>query len=122
MNEASIINIGLQLINRIESLHGLGYCHGNICPSSIYFGGKQKTQIILADFYHSEKYRCSLSAEKSMALYEFERVLKEKMECKSFPKDLVFASWNSLNQPENSFRKDDVSSLIFVLVYLFKGY
>ena len=39
MNEASIINIGLQIVNRIEQLHNLGYTHGNICPSTIYFGG-----------------------------------------------------------------------------------
>ena len=32
MNEASIINIGLQIVNRIEKLHDLGYTHGNICP------------------------------------------------------------------------------------------
>ncbi len=56
MNEASVINIGLQLVNRIESLHSIGYCHGNICPSSIYLGGKNESQVILADFYHSKKY------------------------------------------------------------------
>ena len=40
MNEASIFNIGFQLVNRIEILHNLGYCHGNISPSSIYFSGE----------------------------------------------------------------------------------
>ena len=84
MNEASIINIGLQLLNRIESLHALGYCHGNICPSSIYFCGKQKTQVILADFHHSKKYRTSSYLKKSMASNKFESVFTRKIESESF--------------------------------------
>ena len=42
MNQASALNIGMQLVNRIESLHSTGFYHGNICPSSIYFSGKDR--------------------------------------------------------------------------------
>jgi hypothetical protein len=37
INEASIYYIITQLVNRLEELHKIGYYHGNVCTSSVYF-------------------------------------------------------------------------------------
>ncbi len=58
MNEACIYQVITQLLSRVEDIHKIFRCHGNICPSSIYFGLAERQQVFLADFYYSNTLEC----------------------------------------------------------------
>jgi serine/threonine protein kinase len=120
MNEASIINIGLQIVNRIEKLHDLGYTHGNICPSTIYFGGRDLKQIFIADFNHSRKFYNGPIWLKSNKLEQFSSGLKNPFKREPCFGDINFASSQSLKRTKTKTRRDDMESIIYVLVYLFR--
>ena len=48
--------IGLQLIDRLEALHKIGYIHRDIKPDNLAIGLKEKNKIIyLIDFGLSKK-------------------------------------------------------------------
>jgi casein kinase 1 alpha len=120
MNEASIINIGLQIVNRIEKLHDLGYTHGNICPSTIYFGGRDLKQLFIADFNHSRKFYNDPIWLKSNKLGQFSSGLKNPFKREPCFGDINFASSQSLKRTKTKTRRDDMESIIYVLVYLFR--
>ncbi len=37
VNDVQAIDYTIQLVNRLEKLHSLGYVHGNVCPEAIRF-------------------------------------------------------------------------------------
>lgn len=55
MNNIMAFDLTIQLVNRLEKFHSLGYVHGNICPDSIRFDSCDQKRIILCDFYYSRK-------------------------------------------------------------------
>ena len=54
--KAEYYNITLQLLNRVEQLHDLGYVHGDIKLQNIVFGKKDPKKIYLLDFGLCSKY------------------------------------------------------------------
>ena len=118
LNQASILNIGIQLVNRIESLHKLGFYHGNLNPSSIFFKGKDG--VFIGNFHFSGKVN-------NNNFYEFCKPPKKQMDFQteaqtkaSFYPDVVFASDQSLKS-DQYFAHDDVTSIILIVVFLLKG-
>ena len=120
MNEASIINIGLQIVNRLEKLHDLGYTHGNVCPSTIYFGGRDLKRLFIADFNHSRKFYNGPIWLKPNKLEQLSSGLKNPFKREPYYGDINFTSCHSLNKTKTKTRRDDMESLIYVLVYLFR--
>jgi serine/threonine protein kinase len=60
MSIPSIINIGLQILTRLEVMHNLGYVHRDIKPENFLFGLNHKQGIVhLIDFGLSKRYKNS---------------------------------------------------------------
>lgn len=52
----SVIRYGLQALKLIETLHRLGYVHGDITPSNFVVGRKDNHKLFLIDFNTSFRY------------------------------------------------------------------
>lgn len=55
MNKITAFDLTIQIVNRLEKLHSIGYVHGNICPESIRFDSSDQKRVILSDFYFARK-------------------------------------------------------------------
>jgi serine/threonine protein kinase len=75
MNKAAICHIISIIVNRVESLHKIGFCHGNINPSAIYLSTGDKIQVSLADFQYSKQlnkvYKSNMEGTKSHQVKKF---------------------------------------------------
>ena len=110
----TILNIAIELIKRLEALHKNGIVHRDIKPSNIVYGNftthevDEKDSLYLVDYGLSQKY---LDDNKNH--YQF--LINRK-----FVGTLRYASRHILNTERYS-RRDDLESLMYVLVYLFRG-
>ena len=89
-------------------IHDAGYVHNDLKPSNIMFDYYEKLHII--DFGCATSYR-----EK---LYSRQHILEGPVE--KFYGNIQFASINQLGFRKTS-RRDDVISLLYILVYLLNG-
>lgn len=104
-----VIMLGIQLLDRIKTLHSLGYVHGDIKPANIMFGkGPKKNTLYLVDY--------GLSKIES-------RYNKNKLPPSIFNKQYLwlygtplFASINAHLGWTKMFKKDDLESLIYMLI------
>lgn len=104
------IQIGLQMIDRLEALHKLGYLHLDIKPDNILLGSSNRTRlesstIFLIDYGISKKY-----------LDEYGDHIPENT-IVPFSGNVLFASKNAFMQIEQS-RRDDLISLCYFLAFL----
>ena len=101
--------IGLQLIDRLEYIHSKNVIHRDIKMSNICIGRKDPENIYLIDFGLSHKYKSSRTGKH----------IKFNNLQKAFG-NLKFLSVNGNNGYEQS-RRDDLESLGYLLVFLFKN-
>lgn len=110
----TILSIAIELLKRLEALHKNGILHKDIKPSNIVFGNfstqkiDEKDSLYLVDYGLSTKY---IDENKNHYQYLINR---------RFVGTVKFASRHALNTERYS-RRDDLESLIYVLVYLYKG-
>lgn len=105
----SILQLGVQMISRLQVLHDLSLIHRDIKPDNFLIGlGNNSSKLYLIDFGFCKKY---ISNEKHIDLGE--------------PNTKIIGTLNfvSLNvhkghQPS---RRDDIESCIYILVYLYFG-
>jgi len=109
----TILNIGIQLFERISVIHRHGILHRDLKPSNILYGNfttsnkKEKDSLFIIDFGLSKKY---INNNK-----HWNYSITQK-----FVGTGDYASRHSLNGERVS-RRDDVESIIYIMVYLFNG-
>ena len=105
----TVIKIGLQMINIIKTVHGLGLIHRDIKPQNFMTGfNDNKDTIHLIDFGFSKKYISSSLNEKHIEIRKNKDIIGT----------INFVSENVLNGIEPS-RRDDIISIIYTLLYLY---
>lgn len=105
----TILMVGYSLLDRLESLHSKGLLHRDIKPENIVIGRNEDfNKIFLLDFGLSKSYLDEKGDHISM------------VEKKGLVGTARYASINAHKGLELS-RRDDLESLIYVLVYLSQG-
>ena len=110
----TILNIGIELFGRISVIHKHGILHRDLKPSNILYGNfttsnrKEKDSLFIIDFGLSRKYINHNNKHWNYSITQ------------KFVGTGDYASRHSLNGEKVS-RRDDVESIIYILVYLFNG-
>tara|TARA_Y100000389_G_scaffold92264_1_gene88883 strand:+ start:6289 stop:7206 length:918 start_codon:yes stop_codon:yes gene_type:complete len=105
----TVLMIGIQVLNRIEELHNLGYIHRDIKPDNFLIGtGKKKSRIFLIDFGLSKTY---LDTEQNHVEYRTDR---------NFTGSFRYSSIRNHKGIEQS-RRDDLESIGYMLIFFLKG-
>ena len=100
---------GIQLIDRIEYIHSKNILHLDIKPNNFLVGYKDPSLIYIIDFGLSKKYRSSRTGR---------HISFSKR--KYFSGNLKYSSVNNLKGIISS-RRDDLESLGYMLIYLYKN-
>ena len=108
---STILTIGTQLLNRLESLHELGIIHRDLKPENILIGNTSQTKktFYLIDFGLSRFYVDNEGNHKKIV----------------FNKKLIGTlRYTSVNIQEGieASRRDDLESLGYILLYCYNGY
>jgi len=105
---STVLNIGIQMIHLLESIHNAQLIHRDVKPDNFLFGnGEQQQdqqQLHLIDFGFCKKYKKNITASKTSNII-------------GTPK---FASIGAHELNELS-RHDDLESVGYILIYLFMG-
>ena len=102
--------IALQLISRLISIHDNNYIHRDIKPANVMIGKRHNSKILyLIDFGLSKKFRDPVT--KQHTIYREKRQLIGNFE---------YSSLNAHLGIEQS-RRDDVESLFYLMLKLYKG-
>ena len=104
-----MIMTGIQLIDRIEYIHSKNILHLDIKPNNFLVGYKDPSLIYIIDFGLSKKYRSSRTGR---------HISFSKR--KYFSGNLKYSSVNNLKGIISS-RRDDLESLGYMLIYLYKN-
>lgn len=104
-----VIQIGVQLIAILKGIHEKGFIHRDIKPDNILFRDDSQKQVCLIDYGFAKRFRDSQG-------HIFLNTKK-----RSFKGTMMFASRNAHSGCTTS-RRDDLESLWYTLVYLFKGF
>jgi serine/threonine protein kinase len=109
----TVCMIGIQIVNRIQSLHSEGYLHRDIKPDNFLIGsgdrsGKDGSVIHMIDMGLAKAFKTSNGGHIPM---------KEGKRLTGTPR---YASINTHNGFEQS-RRDDLESLCYILIYFLKG-
>jgi serine/threonine protein kinase len=106
----TVLMIGIQILNRIEKVHKLGFLHRDIKPDNFLIGvGPMKNRIYLIDFGLSKRFIDSQS--------------KEHIDYKTnvnFTGSFRFSSIRNHKGIEQS-RRDDLESIGYMLIFFLKG-
>ncbi|KAA6401581.1 MAG: putative Casein kinase I hhp1, partial [Streblomastix strix] len=109
-NIITIILVAIQLIQRIQAMHNMGYLHRDIKPENFLIGQGDKTSLIyVIDFGLSKQFRDPMT--KAHIPFAQQHGLVGT---------LRYISVNVHQEMEPS-RRDDLISLAYLFVYLFKG-
>lgn len=108
-NIKDICMIAIQTLDRIEYIHSKNYLHRDIKPSNFLVGNPDNSIVYLVDFGNSRKYRSSRTGKHIQSI-KINRIFGTT----------IFLSLSSTKGNEQS-RKDDLESLGYMYIYLFKG-
>jgi serine/threonine protein kinase len=97
-----VLQIGLQIISILQSIHEKGLVHRDIKPDNFLLGNKK--QIYIIDFGFCKSIENVTDTKKTTGLIG----------------SLTYASLNAHNYTELSFR-DDLESLVYMLIYFYQG-
>ena len=106
----TVIMVGMQMLSILKGIHEKGIIHRDIKPSNILINNPNSNQIFLIDYGLSKRFTSKKGVHK---LFNVKK--------NSFKGTLMFASKNSHLGYSNS-RRDDLESLGYTLVFLYKGY
>ena len=101
--------IGIQLIDRLEWIHSKDVIHRDIKPDNCLIGEKYSNILYLIDFGLSSKFRSSSSGKHIKFGFTGKLTGTTK-----------YSSANSIRGGEQS-RKDDLESLIYMIIFFLKG-
>lgn len=109
----SSVQIGLQLIDRLQDLHSIGFIHADLKPDNILLESanrkaKQSSKILLIDYGISRSYRDPFGDHIPF---------KQKV---PFCGNLLFASKHAFMSFEQS-RRDDLISLLYLVSFFVTG-
>jgi|TARA_B100000963_G_scaffold361869_1_gene400432 serine/threonine protein kinase len=105
----TVLMIGIQVLNRIEELHNIGFIHRDIKPDNFLIGtGKKKSRIFLIDFGLSKSY---LDDSSNHIEYKTDR---------NFTGSFRYSSIRNHKGIEQS-RRDDLESIGYMLIFFLKG-
>ena len=109
INCITAIELGIQIIDRIETLHTKSLLHRDIKPDNFLFGlGNETNKLFLIDFGFCKR-------------YEYHGKHIQQKTISSIVGSLNFVSLNIHNGLEPS-RRDDVESCIYIIIYMYTGY
>lgn len=63
----SVLQIGIQMVRRLEQLHKVGYVHADVKPGNMLVGAEDPSKIFLVDFGVSMKYKRSTEQSNTIA-------------------------------------------------------
>ena len=98
-----VLQIGLQIISILNSIHDKGLVHRDIKPDNFLLGNKK--QIYIIDFGFCKSIETVTNVKKTTGLIG----------------SLTYASLNAHNYTELSFQ-DDLESLGYMLIYFYQGF
>ena len=98
-----VLQIGLQIISILQSIHEKGLVHRDIKPDNFLLGNKK--QIYIIDFGFCKSIENVTNVKKTTGLIG----------------SLTYASLNAHNYTELSFQ-DDLESLVYMLIYFYQGF
>ena len=101
--------IGIQILERLEWIHSKNIIYRDIKPQNFLIGKDDPNVIYIIDFGLCKKYRSSKTGK---------HILPRKNEY--IYGTIKYSSVHALSQKESS-RRDDIISLGYMLIYLFKG-
>lgn len=102
------------MVDRIKTFHSLGYVHGDIKPANIMFGkGKKRHTLYLIDYGLSKVESVYTRSSPPSSVYN-----KSSLQLNGTP---LYASVNSHLGWSKMFKKDDIESLIYMLINLYKS-
>lgn len=105
----TVLNIGLQILTTLESLHGIGIIHRDLKPENILIGtGKAVNNFYLIDFGLSKYF------------IDQDRNHKPLVTGKKLTGTLRYSSLNVQSGIECS-RRDDLESLGYIFIHILKG-
>lgn len=106
----TVAMIGIQALKRIEFMHKRGYVHGDLKPENMMMGlGSDRERVHLIDFGSSS---CIIDGSTGHHI-----AFKDEL---PFIGTSAFASRNA-HMGIKATRRDDLESLAYILIYLFKG-
>ena len=119
LSQASVYQLGISLVNSLELIHNSGLVYNDLKPDNILIG--LKDQLPKSD---SQK---NIFEDASMHLVDFGLATKwtdcetgmhiKQSKTKYFAGNIYFSSNNQL-EGKTSSRRDDLHSLIYMLIYL----
>ena len=98
-----VLQVGLQIISILQSIHEKGLVHRDIKPDNFLLGNKK--QIYIIDFGFCKSIENVTKVKKTTGLIG----------------SLTYASLNAHNYIELSFQ-DDLESLVYMLIYFYQGF
>mmetsp|Transcript_38949 Transcript_38949/g.37281 ORF Transcript_38949/g.37281 Transcript_38949/m.37281 type:complete len:174 (-) Transcript_38949:32-553(-) len=110
---SSVCHIGIQMLERLEAIHKLGFIHQDIKPDNILVGSNsrqdsQSNLLYLVDYGLSESY------------LTYKKIHRKKDKTSSFKGNLLFGSPNMFKKKVLS-RRDDLISLVYMMLFLLDG-
>ena len=110
----TICFIGIEIVSRLKDFHSQGFIHRDIKPSNLVWGNlsessnELKDQIMLIDYDLAGIF---LDKNKSHINFQYDDLIVG---------NLLFKSINSNNYISQT-RRDDLESLLYCLIYFYKG-
>ena len=104
-----MLMVGIQIIDRLKFIHSKYILHLDIKPSNFLVGNPDTSIIYIIDFGFAKKYRSSRTGKH----INFSK-------SRYFSGNLKYSSVNTMKGIEPS-RRDDLESLGYMLIYLYKG-
>ena len=109
----TVLLIGMHLLERLKTFHMMGYVHGDIKPANIMFGkGPKKNILFLIDYGLSKKESAYNKPSAPSFMYN-----RSNLQLNGTP---LFASVNSHLGWTKMFKKDDIESMLYMLINLHK--
>ena len=103
-----VLMVGIQIIDRLVFIHSKNIIHLDIKPSNFLIGKQDKNVIYMIDFGFAKKFRSSRTGKHI-----------KYAKAKNFKGNLKFSSVNTM-EGISPCRRDDLESLGYMLIYLYK--
>lgn len=146
MPKVDILKLGIQLLKSIEIFHQYGTVHLNISPQTVLFGlGTKVSQVNLQTSYEKMRKKEALDeiARENLSDFRYHDLKESPVYLINYQKNRRYLLWDGKhlpNAPDNSektkniifasknyfsndnlSRRDDIISIVYLLIYLMSG-